>query len=57
MNRLEPLVLRAPARSGPARAAAIDPWAALPEWALSDDVRQFLTAFAGGFVFFATLLA
>jgi hypothetical protein len=56
MNRLVPLVARAPARSGPARFAAIDP-VALPRLAASgDDVRLFLTAFAAGLVFFATLL-
>jgi hypothetical protein len=56
MNRFSPLIARAPVRSGPARFTAIDPLAAMPDLLLSDDARQFLTAFAGGFVFFLTLL-
>jgi hypothetical protein len=55
MNRLVPLVARAPARSGPARAWAVDPFeSGLDGW---DDLRLFATAFAGGLVFFATLFA
>jgi hypothetical protein len=55
MNRLVPLIARAPARSGPARLAAIDP-SALEHFAVSEeDLRLFLTAFAAGLVFFATL--
>jgi hypothetical protein len=55
MNRLAPLVPRAPARSGPARAWAVDP---LPEILSrrADDARLFLTAFVGGLVFFGTFL-
>ena len=54
MNRLVPLIARAPARSGPARSWAIE---ALDEAGavISEDLRLFLTAFAGGLVFFATL--
>jgi hypothetical protein len=55
MNRLVPLVARAPARSGPARARAVDPFElSLPG---GDDLRLFATAFAGGLVFFTTLFA
>jgi hypothetical protein len=55
MNRLAPLVDRAPARSGPARAWAVDPFEdGLAGW---DDLRLFATAFAGGLVFFTTLFA
>ena len=57
MNRLVPLIARAPARSGPARFAAIDPLA-LPQLAASSgDIRLFLTAFVAGLVFFGTLFA
>jgi hypothetical protein len=55
MNRLVPLVARAPARSGPARAWAVDPFET--GFATSQDLRLFATAFAGGLVFFATLFA
>jgi hypothetical protein len=55
MNRLVPLVARAPARSGPARFRAVDPFEA--GFADSNDLRLFATAFAGGLVFFATLFA
>ncbi len=55
MNRLAPLVARAPARSGPLRFAAIDP---RPEAGSGlDDLRLFTTAFLGGLVFFGTFLA
>jgi hypothetical protein len=56
MNRLVPLIARAPARSGPARFAAIDAFAdfARPS---NEDLRLFLTAFVGGLIFFGTLLA
>jgi hypothetical protein len=57
MNRLTPLITPVPDRSGPARFAAIDPLAALPEWTVTEDARHFLIAFAGGFVFFLTLLS
>jgi hypothetical protein len=54
MNRLVPLIARAPARSGPARSWAIQ---ALEdaEAAIDDDLRLFVTAFAGGLIFFGTL--
>ncbi|MEA3037980.1 MAG: hypothetical protein QOE79_493 [Sphingomonadales bacterium] len=55
MNRLVPLVARAPARSGPARAWAVDPFE--PGFATANDLRLFATAFAGGLIFFATLFA
>jgi hypothetical protein len=55
MNRLVPLVARAPARSGPARAWAIDPFEM--SFPAGEDLRLFATAFAGGLVFFATLFA
>lgn len=55
MNRLVPLVARAPARSGPARAWAVDPFET--EFGSSNDLRLFATAFAGGLIFFATLFA
>ena len=55
MNRLAPLVARAPARSGPLRAWAVDPFEA--GFASSNDLRLFATAFAGGLIFFATLFA
>jgi hypothetical protein len=55
MNRLVPLIARAPARSGPARFAAIGP-SGPPQAAVSgEDLRLFLTAFAAGLVFFGTL--
>jgi hypothetical protein len=55
MNRLVPLVARGPARSGPARDWAVDPFEA--GFASSSDLRLFATAFAGGLIFFATLFA
>jgi hypothetical protein len=55
MNRLAPLVARTPARSGPARAWAVDPWVEASA-APSDDLRLFATAFLGGLVFFGTFL-
>jgi hypothetical protein len=59
MNRFAPLIARAPARSGPARFAAIDAFAEFAEFAQAsnEDLRLFLTAFAGGLIFFGTLLA
>lgn len=54
MNRLAPLVARAPARSGPARAWAIDPH--VEAAASGEDARLFATAFLGGLVFFGTFL-
>ena len=56
MNRLVPLIARAPARSGPARFAAIDAFAELAQPS-NEDLRLFLTAFVGGLIFFGTLLA
>jgi hypothetical protein len=56
MNRFVPLVARGPARSGPARFAAIDAFAGLPQPS-NEDLRLFLTAFAGGLIFFGTLFA
>jgi hypothetical protein len=55
MNRLAPLIARAPARSGPADFAAIG--AAVETAAFNEDLRLFLTAFVGGLIFFGTLLA
>lgn len=55
MNRLAPLVARAPARSGPTRAFSVD--AFNEATSTSGDLRLFVTAFAGGFVFFTTLFA
>jgi hypothetical protein len=55
MNRLVPLIARAPARSGPARFAAIGPSALSGLDVSGEDLRLFLTAFAAGLVFFATL--
>jgi hypothetical protein len=63
MNRLAPLVHRADPRPGPARLTAmraapfqarIEPDAATR---LADDVRLFATGWAGGLVFFGTMLA
>jgi hypothetical protein len=56
MNRLAPLIARAPVRSGPARFAAIDA-AVETVTASSEDLRLFLTAFVGGLIFFGTLFA
>jgi hypothetical protein len=54
MNRFVPLIDRAPARSGPARFAAIDVGNGLRDLAASDDLQMFFTAFFGGLVFFGT---
>jgi hypothetical protein len=54
MNRLAPLIDRAPFRSGPARFAAIDAGSGLRDLAASQDLRMFLTAFVGGLIFFGT---
>jgi hypothetical protein len=55
MNRLAPLIDRAPARSGRARAWEID---ALDHGPVSGaDLRQFLTAFIAGLIVFGTFLA
>jgi len=56
MNRLAPLVLRAPARSATARAWAVDPQP-VREVGTADEIRLFALAFAGGLVFFGTLFA
>ena len=55
MNRLSPLVTRAPARSGPARAWAVG--AAETVRSTGGDLRLFATAFVGGLVVFGTFLA
>ena len=55
MNRLTPLIAPRPARSGPARFASIDAFAGLVQPS-NEDLRLFLTAFAGGLIFFGTLL-
>ena len=61
MNRLAPLVRRAEPRPGPARLAAVGAAPARFEPAvatgLGDDLRLFATAWAGGVVFFGTMLA
>jgi hypothetical protein len=54
MNRLTPLIARAPARSGPTRFAEIGMFS-FAEAASSEDVRLFVTAFLGGLIFFGTL--
>jgi hypothetical protein len=54
MNRLVPLIERAPIRSGPARFAAIDAYGGLSDLAGSQDLRLFVTAFVGGLIFFGT---
>jgi hypothetical protein len=56
MNRLAPLIERAPSHSGPARFGAIDAFAH-DALASSDDLRMFFTAFLGGLIFFGTLFA
>jgi hypothetical protein len=56
MNRLAPLIAPRPVRSGPARFASIDAFADLTAPS-NDDLRLFLTAFAGGLIFFGTLFA
>jgi hypothetical protein len=55
MNRLAPLVTRAPARSGPARAWAVG--AAEAARSGGSDLRLFATAFVGGLIVFGTFLA
>jgi len=55
MNRLSPLVTRAPIRSGPARAWAIGAAESVGE--AGADLRLFATAFLGGLVVFGTFLA
>lgn len=63
MNRLAPLVRRADPRPGPACLAAmgvaprelgIEPDAGT---SLADDVRLFASVWAGGLIFFGTMLA
>ena len=56
MNRLAPLIARAPARSGPAHFAAIG-GVVETVIASNEDIRLFVTAFVGGLIFFGTLLA
>ena len=56
MNRLSPLIDRAPARSRPARFAAIDAMVGTVT-ASGEDLRLFLTAFVGGLIFFGVLFA
>jgi len=55
MNRLSPLVTRAPARSGTARAWAIGAAETAPP--TGSDLRLFATAFVGGLIVFGTFLA
>jgi hypothetical protein len=55
MNRLTPLIDRAPARSGRARAWEIDSFDDGP--VSNRDLRQFLTAFIAGLIVFGTFLA
>jgi hypothetical protein len=63
MNRLAPLVCRADPRPGPARLAAVGPPPLRAEFepeagaSLVDDLRLFATGWAGGLVFFGTMLA
>ena len=56
MNRLAPLIDRAPPRSGSARAWAVGAAAEAAD-VVSSDVRLFVTAFLGGIVFFGTMIA
>jgi hypothetical protein len=55
MNRLSPLVVRAPVRSGPARSWAIG--TAQSVRPTGSDLRLFGTAFVGGLIVFGTFLA
>jgi hypothetical protein len=63
MNRLEPLITRLPERAAPVRALALPrdwsnfemSFAASSGWV--QDAKLFATAWLGGLVFFATLLA
>ena len=63
MNRLEPLITRLPERAAPVRALAVPrAWADLDllsagPSAWVQDAKLFATAWLGGLVFFATLLA
>lgn len=63
MNRLTPLVQRADPRPGPPRLAAMGAAPAQAAAAvatasnLADDLRLFATGWAGGLVFFGTMLA
>jgi hypothetical protein len=63
MNRLAPLVRRADPRPGPARLSAMGAFPAgsgiAPDAAasLADDLRLFAAGWAGGLVFFGTMLA
>ncbi|HEX8669058.1 MAG TPA: hypothetical protein VF727_11890 [Allosphingosinicella sp.] len=56
MNRLAPLIVRAPARSGPARARAVG-YVRAKGPKMAEDVGLFVTAFLGGLVFFGTMIA
>ncbi|HEY0411763.1 MAG TPA: hypothetical protein VGD66_01310 [Allosphingosinicella sp.] len=56
MNRFAPLILRAPPRSGRARAWAIEGFEEAAT-TISADLRLFATAFAAGLIVFSTLLA
>jgi hypothetical protein len=56
MNRLAPLIERAPPRSGPARLWSIGT-AGQAAAVTATDARLFLTAFLAGLVFFGTFLA
>jgi hypothetical protein len=55
MNRLAPLIQRAPARTGPTGSWPVDFADSAPTWV--DDLRLFATAWLGGLIFFGTLLA
>jgi hypothetical protein len=56
MNRLSPLIVRAPAHRRPMRAWAVEPASdADPKWL--EDLRLFATGWIGGLIFFGTLLA
>jgi hypothetical protein len=56
MNRLAPLIVRAPARSGPVRAEAIR-YVRDKGPKVAEDIGLFITAFLGGLVFFGTMIA
>ena len=58
MNRLSPLVERTYRHPGRARPSAVGvPFEAVGGQGFGADLRLFLTAWLGGFVFFTTLLA
>lgn len=62
MDRLAPLVRRSDPRPGPARltaigAAPVEAAALRPDADLAADLRLFAIGWAGGLVFFGTMLA